>query len=315
MGSEIWYRGEAEGVTPSRPGGGSIHDLGEGVYFTSDREVAKTYADTRAKDHRAASRAYAATIDLGKMRVLDLTKDARWNAYLKSQPVPPLTVEQLIRQANENYGRFFEAFRNQHKINLNQYDAVIGPEFVRGGKQLCILLKNGKTTPLHAEIRAGFQLYYQGGREIKIPSRLTADAGFLPSSQQILTVKSPLRRAAGNQAAAAMMGVALGGLAQWLGNKGMERTIRQEIETTHAQTIETILSRGEGVLIIIRLKEWQKPNDIGMRAQAFLSLHVQGGKTQQDALTRWRATPKWLADPGKGWRTITQYVWAPPPAP
>ncbi|MEZ5590061.1 MAG: hypothetical protein R3F53_04895 [Gammaproteobacteria bacterium] len=129
--------------------------------------------------------------------------------------------------ANENYGRFFNTFVTQHKINLKQYNAIIGPEFVRGGKQLCILLKNGQQTLLHAQLRASYQLYYQGGKEMA-PRPVTAPnaaSAIPPSAVKILRPASGLRRAAGNQAAAAMVGVAPGGLALWLGGKGIEMKI------------------------------------------------------------------------------------------
>ena len=41
-----------------------------------------------------------------------------------------------------------------HKIDIKTYDAVIGPEYVHGGKQLCILSKQGVGVRLQARIRA-----------------------------------------------------------------------------------------------------------------------------------------------------------------
>jgi hypothetical protein len=313
-GDQVWYRGEAEGGSVSKPGGGAIHDLGDGVYYTSDREVAKTYADTRAADlgGRQFARAYQVSIDVSRLRVLDLTKDLRWNTYLQSRPAGSLTVEQMIRLANENYGRFFESFLAQNKIDLRSYDAVIGPEFVRGNNQLCVLLKNGKQTDLHRTIRAGSTLYYSGGREVEVPPMGPTPVGFAPATQEILRMNSPVRRAAGVQAAAAAAGVALGEAIQWLGDVGIARRVRQEIETTNARAIENIFARGEGVLVIVRLEEWGTPDDLGRRARGLLSVSVQGGKTEQTALTAWQTQPKLLAGPAPGWRSFEKYAWLPP---
>jgi hypothetical protein len=282
------------------------------VYYTSDRQVAKMYADSRAIDSGTGSRAYVARVDMSTMRVLDLTKDPRWKAYLSSQPTPQSSVEQLIRMANENYSRFFEAFLKNNKINLAHYDAVIGPEFVRGGKQMCVLLKVGKQTSHHAAIRAVSEIFYANGKEVLLRPASPRPVQQLPSAIQVLTPKSRVGRVAGNQAAAAMIGVALGGLAQWLGGIGIERKIRTEIETTHAKQIEAITARGEGVLLIIGLMEWETPNDLGMRSRSFLSVNVQGGSTKQAAIEQWQMIPRLLQGAPKGWRVITQYAWLPP---
>jgi hypothetical protein len=55
--------------------------------------------------------------------------------------------------ANENYGRFFEQFVRVNKIRIKEYDAVIGPECVRGGSQLAILHEDGRPSPLAIKIR------------------------------------------------------------------------------------------------------------------------------------------------------------------
>jgi len=49
---------------------------------------------------------------------------------------------------NENYSRFFRAFLEEQKLSLAEFDAVIGPEYVRGGTQVCV-----RNPVLQAQIR------------------------------------------------------------------------------------------------------------------------------------------------------------------
>ncbi len=158
--AETWYRGQSTTVEPSSPGG-SIHDFGDGVYLTNSKAVAELYAQTRVA--HGGGQPEVLTITLGRNelgRVLDLNVDPRWQQFLRTPQIPnkPDTApENLIRMANENYGRFFEQFTRQNNIRLQNYEAVIGPEFVRGGTQLCILNRNGQASPLGLQIRARLQ--------------------------------------------------------------------------------------------------------------------------------------------------------------
>ena len=134
---ETWYRGEAEGVPPARPG--SVpHDFGDGLYLSDDPNVAGRYAETCAGSTPESGRVVRASFERSVLgRVLDLTENPRWASFL-SRRMGSQTVEQLIRLANENYGRMFQAFLQENRLNLNDFDAIIGQEFVRGGNQLCI---------------------------------------------------------------------------------------------------------------------------------------------------------------------------------
>jgi hypothetical protein len=147
---ETWYRGEAVGVGPAKPGA-HLHDFGDGLYLTDSPQVAGQYAVTRAGDKPLTARTLSVTMEPERLgRVLDLTKDTRWQAFLKSRATPQsLTNEELIRLANENYAPLFEDFVKVNKIPLDTYDAVKGPEFVRGGTQLCI-----KNPAYQADVRA-----------------------------------------------------------------------------------------------------------------------------------------------------------------
>jgi hypothetical protein len=155
MGQEIWYRGEAVGVAQA-PGKTNPHDFVDGMYLTDSPTVAARYAETRTTDPNAR-RVWSVPIQRDSMRVLDLTTDPRWQKFM--QPIDPRlpSNEQLIKQANENYGRLFKQFAAKENIDLNQYDAIVGPEYVRGGQQMCIVNKGGKPSPLQGQLRGLFR--------------------------------------------------------------------------------------------------------------------------------------------------------------
>jgi hypothetical protein len=115
-----------------------------------------------------------------------------------------------------------------------------------------------------------------------------------------------------NQAAMAALGVAIAAGIQALGDIGIQRQIDRQLETTHAEAIKRILARGHGVLIVIRLQEWQTADFNGMRARGLLGVYVVGGATREKALEEWRK-PKYLQGPPKGWRVMPeQYLWIDP---
>lgn len=154
MGQEIWYRGEAVGVAQG-VGKTNPHDFVDGMYLTDQVEVATQYAELRSNDINAR-RVWSVPIDTQGMKVLDLTTDPRWQKFLRPDPSLP-DGEMLIKQTNENYGRFFKSFVEKERIDLSKYDIVIGKEYVRGGRQLCILQKNNKMSPLAEQIRRAFR--------------------------------------------------------------------------------------------------------------------------------------------------------------
>lgn len=161
--TNIWYRGEGAGVPPSKPGG-DLHDLGDGLYLTDTEDVAWQYARLRAPGYKEY-RVWQANVSPQTLgRVLDLTTDSRWTNFMREPMVPGSRNPQLMKSRlnfltikNELYGQFFKEFLRSNKIDIKSYDAVIGPEYVRGGKQLCILNKNGLPTRLITRVRALLQ--------------------------------------------------------------------------------------------------------------------------------------------------------------
>ena len=135
---ETWYRGEAEGVAPAQPGS-VVHDFGDGLYLTDDPGVAARYADLRAGKNPATGRVVAAILERSELgNILDLGADPRWAALMAEQTPGGVTHEALIRMANENYWRFFHDFLRRYGLALEHFDAIIGPEYLRGGTQVCI---------------------------------------------------------------------------------------------------------------------------------------------------------------------------------
>ncbi len=154
----IWYRGEGKGVTPSSPGG-APHDLGDGLYLTDTEDVAWIYARTRAQGDLKNYRIWQVKLNSSRLgRVLDLTTDSRWTKFMTTKNDPSLLGKSrlfYLQAQNELYGQFFKEFLKVHKINIESYNAVIGHEYVRGGKQLCILSNKGRIpTRQQARVRA-----------------------------------------------------------------------------------------------------------------------------------------------------------------
>jgi hypothetical protein len=161
----VWYRGIAKDVPLANPGEWT-HDFGEGLYLTNTEEVAWEYADVRSAGDISKQRVLTANIDRSTLgRVLDLTKDPRWTKYMNEPVVPELpgrTPSSILgfnetkvnRALNEQYDHFFKHFLEKHTVDMNDFDSVIGPELVRGGKQLCILDTHGESVALQSSVRS-----------------------------------------------------------------------------------------------------------------------------------------------------------------
>ena len=141
-----WYRGQVAGGERSPPGG-AVHDFGDGVYIAATPELGGEYAALRSGSAKDFSRAELLAGDPPEeafFKTLDLTKDPRWAAHLAS-PLSELdpdlgTFRDILppRGPNENYNGVFNSFLNKHGLRLQDYDSIIGEEFVRGGTQVCL---------------------------------------------------------------------------------------------------------------------------------------------------------------------------------
>jgi hypothetical protein len=170
---ETWYRGEAEGVAPARPGS-VIHDFGDGLYLTDDPAMAAEYANLRAGENPAAGRVVAATFERTLLgRVLNLSTDPRWAAYMRETTPSGITYEQLIRMANENYWKFFQEFLRRHGLALENFDTIIGPEYVRSGTQICI-----RNPDIAAKVRGMLGIPKTGGGPAEAPAEYPVESRF-----------------------------------------------------------------------------------------------------------------------------------------
>src|SRR5262249_35767412 len=172
-----------------------------------------------------------ATIDSGALgRVLDLRTDVRWKQFFE-KPGGRETLE-IIKSGrlNEVYGNTFENFLQAYKINRNEYDAIIGEEYVRGGVQLCIVHKNGLPTHLTAKVRALLKPVAIGPANPPAAAPPLAGGALPPLGG---APRGLAGKVLGNKDVAAVIGTVVGITLQWLGDKGIEREARRELETTH----------------------------------------------------------------------------------
>jgi hypothetical protein len=149
-----------------------------------------------------------------------------------------------------------------------------------------------------------------GGRATGVSSRLSG-----ASIKFIDYYRAPQpkwRSVAGNQDVAAALGSALGGLAEKLGEFLIEREVRRRLENELARSVRHILARGDGVLVVVALQEWEIPDFQGRRARGLLDVYVEGAPNEQTARRKWEDAPHLLKGAPKGWRVITQYGWVPP---
>ncbi|HTH37308.1 MAG TPA: hypothetical protein VL572_05040 [Pyrinomonadaceae bacterium] len=308
--SENWFRGEAAGG-PVSSAGGSIHDFGDGTYLTDSFAVAKLYAQTRTSDPTKQV-VLSTTLDTASLgRVLDLRTDARWADYFKGPGGQQALDIIKTGRMNEMYGKTFESFLKHNNIDRNQYDAIIGPEYVRGGNQLCLVHKDGKPTPLVDKVRGTFKVVTSVPNGPSQPP-IVPNKGMTKMPDLSGMPKSMGGRIMRNQNVAAAIGTALAGGIQWIGDKGIAMRIEDDLQTKYKAGIEAILKRGEGVLVIIHMKEWLIPDFNGMRGRMYLGISLSGGSSQEDAMANWKAVPRLLQGPGSGWRCYDNYAWIPP---
>ena len=159
---EVW-RGERIGG-PSGSGG-IPDDYGPGLYLATTADLGRLYAIMRADDDPRLATVLGADVAEGAFgRVLDLTQDPRWAAYL-AEPTyagSRQTNRQLLPPtgANEtNTFAVFERFLFQNGLRLTDYDTIIGPEFIRNGVQICV-----RNPTYGYRIRAVLEIAEQGAQ-------------------------------------------------------------------------------------------------------------------------------------------------------
>lgn len=311
---ELWFRGEAAGGPVSSPGG-SIHDFGDGMYLTDRFDVAKMYATTRTAQ---ADKQVVVAVMLeitGRPRVLDLRTDSRWKAHF-SQPGGEKVLELLeTGRMNEIYGKTFDAFMKANNLDRSHFDIIIGPEYVRGGNQICIVQNGSTPSPLATQLRSQFKPVTVGTMgpppkaQYRPPQIRSWNASPVSLGQKFTMPNNPLRRVAGNQNAMAAIGIALEAGAGWLQDRAIAAEVRRRIETDYRDYVQQALNRGDGVLVIIYMDEWILPDVNGFHPKMLAGVGVQSGRTQEDALDTYRSRPNLTPGSSSHCRIYETYQW------
>jgi hypothetical protein len=156
LAPETWFRGEVEGLASAKDGG-VVHDLGDGTYFSDRMDVAKQYAELRSPTDPAAARVLTGQVDPKSLgRVLDLTEEADFMKDFN------FVKTRLGKVSGEPYRNLVENFLTKKGIKLEDFEVVVGPEDIRGGKQMRI-----RSPQLAAQVRASFapvKIAGRGGR-------------------------------------------------------------------------------------------------------------------------------------------------------
>ena len=288
--TDIWYRGEAIDVAPATPGSTPPHDLGDGMYLTDSEASAHAYAELRTTNP-ANRRVFSVQVDRAGLRVLDLTTDARWQQHV--QPVEPILK---TGTANENYGRTFESFVRVNKIDLNQYDAIIGHDYVRGGKQMCILHRGGAPSRLSLKIRGMFRLLSPVAARVRswMP-RINVNA----RSLRLSGLRGGLRTA-GGIAVTIGIEIALALLQYWMTKRMIEDKIKEglkDLEPLLNQKLEKL--KPDIAKLQLRLDKGEKVYANVTVQVHYIKKSLGGGKPSY-------IDPEvWLADVGISTRNIS----------
>lgn len=153
------WRGTGKGVQPTRHGeAGIIHDFGHGrngvapLFFADSYWLGEQYSRTQGRgDAGCRPIVYLWEGDWSQLnrefgrriRILDLTQGEagqQWHRFA-TQKVGTLSRLELMRQSvgdKSAYWPFFQEFLRSTNRDLDTFDVIVGPEYVRGGKQISI---------------------------------------------------------------------------------------------------------------------------------------------------------------------------------
>lgn len=319
---ELWMRGEAAGGPVAMPGEW-IHDFGDGMYFTDQHKVARMYAEKNAASPDQ-QRIVGVVIDTSKYRVLDLRDTTKLEGQKWAEQFSPKTPggEKLFEvissgTLNKMYGTVFDTFLRANNLNRNDYDLIIGPEYVRGGMQMCVVQKGAGPSALALQLRSEFKTISVGPAG---PPQ-TAKAVYRPPQIRSVTPRpvslgdrftmpnNPLRRVAANQNAMAALGIAFEAAGFWYQQKEMAAEVRRRLETKYRDYVQQAFSRGEGVLAIIYINEWILPDVNGFYPKMLAGVAVESGPTQDDAFYTYRSRQNLTPGPSPNCRIYEMYQW------
>ncbi len=327
--AQDWYRGTGVGVSPDKA---NTHDLGKGFYLTDTKSVADQYAHLRAPKP-GEERVFRVKVDFKKLKgvTLDLTKDARWQEYLKRK-IGKKSIRELMRIGG-NYNSFFKEFVREYKINLSKYKIIIADEVLRGGKQMVV-----RDTKLQTDLVKRFvRITYNTPQGPGGPAASSNTPRKIPpQSSQSGTIRSSPRRASTASAKprfqiprtsigritprGAVKGtiglMAVSFVMDYLANWGIRRKIKKEFKKIEPEVAKFLSNNPDSsALIILYYQEWEHRDNNGNRAQMFISLRWRGtvAKTKYNAIQGYRAPGMKAAPPKapKGWRIREEFDWIP----
>jgi hypothetical protein len=205
--SETWFRGEVDGVRPAKPLGHD-HELGDGMYLADKPEVATHFAQLRTSspDQVKKQRVSAVTFDRSSLgRVLDLTRDHRWTKFMREtvgRKGP--TNEDLAKRTRKNHYVYLLKFLQDHKLNREDFDAIIAWNYVQGGRLMCIVSKKGMPSRVERRLRRRFKpVQFRRQRELALKKLLAARGtthtkGRIPFRASRVAKKSLVKVSAGD---------------------------------------------------------------------------------------------------------------------
>lgn len=114
------------------------HDLGAGTYFSTEEQVATVYRDSRAASGDASvvlRLEIKNKSDLGT--VLDLV-EGPWASEFEQLVAVRNAATGSTKLANEAYRQLVENLLASKGTSLSEFQAVIGKEYLNGGRQICV---------------------------------------------------------------------------------------------------------------------------------------------------------------------------------
>ncbi|MCP4247587.1 MAG: hypothetical protein GY778_11110, partial [bacterium] len=140
----VVWRGTAENVPRHPHSEAAPHDFGDGLYLTTQQWLGEEYARDRAKKSSARPILYRLELDRSLLgpseKILNLHSGPvarEWETFVNTEidPGAGKTWRQLLppNGPNKNYWGAFGWFLDETGRKLENYNVVIGPEYVRPG--------------------------------------------------------------------------------------------------------------------------------------------------------------------------------------
>jgi len=172
------WRGTASNVTRAIHGQkGFYHDVGHGLYLTNQEWLAEGYARLRSSEAEGSKpillhAAFPRNELPPGSRILNLTggsTGALWEFFLRSEAAKPggFDIFNNVVYRNQMWGQtyyhFFTRFLKMHNLDVNNYDIILAPEYVRDGIQIVV-----RNEALEKKILAKMNEYTQKKQWVRV---------------------------------------------------------------------------------------------------------------------------------------------------